>query len=131
MWEAILEVLEIVKKDSIKPTCNGGAFGLIGKMETFDFVFILHLMIELLSITDNLSRALQRKDQDIVEAMHLIMDVKERLQDTRDNGREPLFKRVKSFCDKNQIKVPNMDKEVNARGTSARRRQKVAANEEA
>jgi len=125
MWEVILEVLEIVKKDSIKPTCNGGAFGLIGKMETFDFVFILHLMIELLSITDNLSRALQRKDQDIVEAMHLIMGVKERLQDTRDNGWEPLFKRVKSFCDKNQIKVPNMDKEVNARGTSARRRQKV------
>ena len=125
MWEAILDVLEIVKKDSIKPTCNGGAFGLIGKMETFDFVFILHLMIELLSITDNLSRALQRKDQYIVEAMHLIMGVKERLQDTRDNGWEPLFKRVKSFCDKNQIKVPNMDKEVNARGTSARRRQKV------
>jgi len=92
--EAILEVLEIVKKDSIKPTCNGGAFGLIVKMETFDFVFIMHLMIELLSITDNLSRALQRKDQDIVEAMHLIMGVKERLQDTRDNGWEPLFKRV-------------------------------------
>jgi hypothetical protein len=41
MWEAILKVLEIVKKDSIKPTCNGGAFGLIGKMESFDFVFIL------------------------------------------------------------------------------------------
>ena len=120
-----MEVLEIVKKDSIKPTCNGGAFGLIGKMETFDFVFILHLVIELLSITDNLSRALQRKDQDIVEAMHLIMGVKERLQDTRDNGWEPLFKRVKSFCDKNQIKVPNMNKEVNARGTSARRKQKI------
>ena len=27
MWEAILDVLEIVKKDSIKPTCNGGAYG--------------------------------------------------------------------------------------------------------
>ena len=53
------------------------------------------------------------------------MGVKERLQDTRHNGSEPFFKRVKSFCDKNQIKVPNMDKEVNARGTSARRRQKV------
>jgi hypothetical protein len=125
MWEAILKVLEIVKKDSIKPTCNGGAFGLIGKMESFDFVFILHLMIELLGITDNLSRALQRKDQDKVEAMHLINGVKERLQDTRDNGWEPLFKRVKSFCDKNEIKVPNMDEEVNARGTYARRRQKV------
>jgi hypothetical protein len=55
MWEAILEVLEIVKKDSIKPTCNVGAYGLIGKMESFDFVFILHLMIELLSTTYTLS----------------------------------------------------------------------------
>jgi len=59
--EAILEVLEIVKKDSIKPTCTGGAFGLISKMESFDFVFIMHLMIEILSTTDTLSRALQKK----------------------------------------------------------------------
>jgi len=53
------------------------------------------------------------------------MDVRDRLQDMRDNGWEPLFKKVKLFCNKNEIKVPNMDKEVNARGTSARRRQKV------
>ena len=53
-----MEVLEIVKKDSIKPTCNGEAFGLIGKMESFDFVFIMHLMIELLSTTDSLSKVL-------------------------------------------------------------------------
>ncbi|KAJ1701028.1 hypothetical protein LUZ63_000807 [Rhynchospora breviuscula] len=86
MWEAIIDVLEIVKKNYIKPTCNGGAFGLIGKMESFDFVFIMHLMIELLSITDILSRALQRKDQDIVETMHLIIGVKDSLQDMRDNG---------------------------------------------
>jgi hypothetical protein len=31
-------------------------------MESFDFVFIMHLMIELLSITGNFSMALQRKD---------------------------------------------------------------------
>jgi len=125
MWEAIIDVLEIVKKDSIKPTSNGGAFGLIGKMESFDFVFIMHLMIELLSMTDILSCHLQRKDQDIVEAMHLILGVKDSLQDMRDNGWEPLFKKVKTFCEKNEIEVPDMDKEINARGTSARRRQKV------
>jgi len=85
----------------------------------------MHLMIQLLSITDCLSRALQRKDQDIVEAMHLIIDVKEQLQDMRDNGWDPLFKRVKEFCDKNEIEVPDMDKEINARGISARRKQKV------
>ena len=32
---------------------------------------------------------------------------------------------MKRFYDKNEIKVPNMEKEVNARGTSVRRRQKV------
>ena len=94
-------------------------------MESFDFVFIMHLMIELLSIKESLSRALQRKDQDIVKAMQLIIDVKEQLQDMRDNGWDPLFKRVKTFCDKNKIEVPNMDKEINARGTSTRRKQKV------
>ena len=57
--------------------------------------------------------------------MNLIMDVRDRLQDMRDNGWEPLFKKLKLLCHKNKIKVPNMDKEVNARGTSARRRQKV------
>lgn len=125
MWEAIIDVLEIVKKDSVKPTCNGGALGLIGKMESFDFVFILHLMIELLSVTDILSHALQRKDQDIVEAMHLIMDVKESLQDMRENGWEPLLKKVTKFCEKNEIEVPDMDMEINVRGTSRRRKQKV------
>ncbi|TVU40845.1 hypothetical protein EJB05_14325, partial [Eragrostis curvula] len=125
MWDAIMEVLEIVKQDSVKPTCNGGAFGLIGKMQSFDFVLIMFLMIDLLSITDDLSRALQRKDQDIVEATSLILDVKDRSQDMRENGWEPLFKRVTSFCDKYEIKVPKMDKEVKAKGTYTRKRQKV------
>ena len=57
--------------------------------------------------------------------MHLILGVKDSLQDMRDNGWEPLFKKVKTFCEKNEIEVPDMDKEINARGTSARRRQKV------
>ena len=43
----------------------------------------------------------------------------------RENGWEPLFRRTKQFCDKNEIEVPDIDKEINARGTSTRRRQKV------
>ena len=54
-------------------------------------------MIELLSMTDILSRALQRKDQDIVEAMHLITDMKDSLQDIRENGWEPLLKKSENF----------------------------------
>jgi hypothetical protein len=43
----------------------------------------------------------------------------------RDNGWDPLFKRVKPFYDKNEIKVLDMDKKINARKTSTRRKQKV------
>jgi len=57
--------------------------------------------------------------------MQLIIDVKEQLQDMRDNGWDPLLKRVKTLCDKNEIEVPDMDKEINAKGTSRRRKQKV------
>ena len=41
-------------------------------MTSFEFVFILHLMKELLGFTDDLSQALQRKSQDILNAMHLV-----------------------------------------------------------
>jgi hypothetical protein len=94
-------------------------------MKSFDFVFILHLMIELLSKTDILSCALQRKDQDIVEAMHLITDVKDGLLDMRNNGWGPLLRKMKTFCETNEIEVPNMNKEINVRGTSRHRKQKV------
>lgn len=43
------------------------------------------------------------KDKDITKAMHLIMGVKDSLQDMRNNGWEPLFRRAKLLCDKNEI----------------------------
>jgi hypothetical protein len=36
-----------------------------------------------------------------------------------------LLKKVKIFCEKNEIEVPDMDKKINVRGTSRRRKQKV------
>lgn len=38
-------------------------------MMAFDFVFILHVMKELMGITDMLCKKLQHKSQDIVNAM--------------------------------------------------------------
>jgi nucleoside 2-deoxyribosyltransferase len=37
-------------------------------------------------------------------AMHLIEDVKKSLQDRRENGWEPLLKKVKAFYEKNEIR---------------------------
>lgn len=121
MWEATEEVLEIVSDDSRQPSNSGGAYGLIRKMETFEFVFILHLMLDLLGITNELSHEFQRKDLDIVHAMGLIMDVKENLQNMRDNGWEPLLERAKSFCEANGITVPDMDESTPIMGRMSRR----------
>ena len=125
MWESVLAVLEMICKDATYPSGHGGAAGLIQKMESFEFVFIMHFLIDLLSITHELSLSLQRRDQDIIEAMGLIVDVKTRLQDMRDNGWEPLFNTVKSFCESNEIDVPSMDDRIGVKGKSARQKHKV------
>jgi hypothetical protein len=54
--------------------------------------------------------------------MHLITDVQESLQDMREHGWKPLLKKVKTFCEKNEIEVSDMDKEINVRVTSIRRK---------
>lgn len=72
MWEAIVDVLELISEDACQNTSLGGAAGLMKNMESFQFVFIMYFLITLLSITNELSLSLQRKHQDIVEAMGLI-----------------------------------------------------------
>ncbi|XP_070017137.1 uncharacterized protein LOC107779850 [Nicotiana tabacum] len=48
------------------------AESLMGKIKEFDFAFMLHLMLNVLTMTNELSCALQRMDQDIVNAMGLL-----------------------------------------------------------
>ena len=62
-----------------------------------------------LGINNELSQALQRKDQDIVNAMKLVDISKQRLQVLRDDGWNSLLDEVSTFCAKNNIDVPNMD----------------------
>ena len=45
-------------------------------MQSFEFIFILHLMKNILGITHELSQALQRSDQDIVNANEISYNVK-------------------------------------------------------
>jgi hypothetical protein len=64
---------------------------------SFDFVFILHLMKDIMAITDVLCQALQQKDLDILNVLRLVSTTKELIQDLRDEGWEPLFEKVKFF----------------------------------
>lgn len=66
-------------------------------------------MKTLLGITNDLSQALQRKEQDIVNAMNLVGICKKQLHDLRDNGWDSMLKQATLFCKKHDIDVCNMD----------------------
>ncbi|XP_024628832.1 zinc finger MYM-type protein 1-like [Medicago truncatula] len=115
MWSSMLVVLSMVDQDGREPS---QATGLIEKMESFKFVFILKIMLNLFGITNELSKILQRKYLNIVLAMDLINVVKVRLATLRDSGWDNLFLDVQEFCVAKGIPVPNMDDEILVRGRS-------------
>ena len=109
LFSATVEVIEEVERDGAFPEQRGEAAGLVESMLSFEFVFNCHVMRNSLAITYDLSQLLQRKDQDIVNAMCMVEIAKRRLQEMRDTGWESLFQQVSAFCGKHDIEIPNME----------------------
>lgn len=87
-----------------------GAQTMLTSFESFEFVFMLHLLQEIFGYSDALCNALQRADQDIVNAIELISYTKQELQNLReDHGWKAFLQEVTSFCLKHKIQVPDMD----------------------
>ncbi|XP_058776677.1 uncharacterized protein LOC131651005 [Vicia villosa] len=105
----MIDVLEMVEKDGINLDQKSEALFLMKYMQSFKLIFILHLMRKVLGITRDLSQALQKSDQYIVNAMKLVKVSKNRLQAIRDNGWDSLFNEVSLFCEYNGVDIPNMD----------------------
>jgi hypothetical protein len=63
-----------------------------------------------MSITDVLCQALQQKSLDILNVMCLISTTKELIQDLRNNDWEPFFENVKSFYEKHEVELPDMNR---------------------
>ena len=77
---------------------------------SFEFVFMAHLMQEIFGYTDELCRALQKQDEDIVHAIELVGDTKYYLEALRtDAGWDDFLTKVTSFCTKHKIKVVDME----------------------
>ncbi|WVZ54228.1 hypothetical protein U9M48_005058 [Paspalum notatum var. saurae] len=117
MWKAVLEVLENIAEGGVGEK-RTTASGLLLQMESFEFVFILHLMIQLLGITNDVSQCLQRKDQNIVRAIALIGITLDKINDVRQHGWDELFVEVKDFSVINQIIIPDMEDKLTIRGRS-------------
>ncbi|XP_022866542.1 zinc finger MYM-type protein 1-like [Olea europaea var. sylvestris] len=99
MFYSVIDVLAIIIEDE-SCSCDQrfDATNLLELIQRFDFAFNLQLMRSVLGISNELSKALQRKDQDIVNAMQLVRLCKRRLQIMRDEGWDSFLEEVCSFC---------------------------------
>eukprot|EP00258_Populus_trichocarpa_P045430 XP_024461449.1 zinc finger MYM-type protein 1 [Populus trichocarpa] len=118
MFSSVLDVLEIIREDGMNSEQRTEAVVLTDIMESFNFVFMLHCLRRILAVTNEFSQALQRKDQDIENAMSLLKTSKEQFKMMRENDWESLLEEVSSFCIKHDIDILNMDDEYKFRGRS-------------
>ncbi|XP_074377806.1 uncharacterized protein LOC141719333 [Apium graveolens] len=125
LFSPTLEVLEEMKNLPSFVIHKGEISRLIEVMCEFEFAFLLYFMKKVFAITNDLSQALQRKDQDLPNAMGLVKVAKRRLQELRENGWDNLLVDVSRFCEKNEIHILNMNETYVPRGRSKRNIHKV------
>ena len=84
-----------------------------------DFVFILHLMKDIMEITEVLSQVLKQKSQDILNAMDLVSSTEKLIAKMREVEWEDLLKKVKLFFEEHKIDIPDLNaRYVGRRGRS-------------
>jgi hypothetical protein len=97
LFVSVIKILEFVKEEDIDKTNRDQANGPLVYFPSFEFVFYLHLMLKVLTTTNTLSLALQRKDQDIVNAMNCVKSTRTILNELREHGWESLLVEVPDF----------------------------------
>ncbi|XP_021765421.1 zinc finger MYM-type protein 1-like [Chenopodium quinoa] len=108
LFPVILGSLEDIAKVSDTIDSNR-AQTLTNLLMSFDFVFVAHLMVSIFAITNALNVALQKHDQDIVNAMAMVNVTKTNLQKMRDEGWDSHMEKVISFIGDYDIAVPDME----------------------
>ncbi|XP_075091685.1 uncharacterized protein LOC142171875 [Nicotiana tabacum] len=85
LFSSIIHVLEFTSRECPNYADRIVAERLMGKIKEVDFAFMLHLMLKVLTMTNELNCALQRMDKDIVNAMGLFTLTKQRLQTMKNS----------------------------------------------
>ncbi|KAL4616285.1 hypothetical protein ACB092_07G187600 [Castanea dentata] len=96
--EQIENMIASNEKEGANYKQRGDAEGAYQVLISFEFVLILHMMKEIMGITNILCQALQQHSQDLLNVMHLVSITKSLIQKLRDDGWEPLLDSVTSFC---------------------------------
>ncbi|XP_021719194.1 uncharacterized protein LOC110686895 [Chenopodium quinoa] len=117
-FKLILDVLDLYSSillslDSIAEVSDtldsNKAQAITHLLMSFDFVFVAHLMVDIFAIAKELNEALQKHDQDIVNAMAMVDVTKANLQQLRDEGFDLIMEKVTSFMAKYELEIPNME----------------------
>ncbi|CAN6542945.1 unnamed protein product [Malus baccata var. baccata] len=105
MFSSVVDVLDMIVEDCYNDSV-GEAKRLLKDLQSFEFVFLLFLMKSILGVTNDLSQALQKKDQEIVNAMALVKTCKEQLRCMRNDEKfDLLVDKVSSFCVEHEIEA--------------------------
>ncbi|XP_062089726.1 uncharacterized protein LOC133796268 [Humulus lupulus] len=126
MFSSIIDVLEKITNDRLNSEQKYEASIMLQMVQTYNFSLSLHLVKNILGITNELSQVLQKGDQDIVNhAMDLVKICKKQLQMTKDNRWDSLVEEFSNFCMKFNIYVLDMNHMYCTQGKSRRKAPKL------
>ncbi|XP_076960509.1 uncharacterized protein LOC143636913 [Bidens hawaiensis] len=108
LFPEVVDVLRYIKKEGDVTQQRSNAKGILSYFKKLEFVFYAYLMEDILGHTNVLSKHLQKKSQDLLEAAKLINGTKRALNDLRQNRFASMLEKVTSFCVKNNIKILDM-----------------------
>ncbi|KAG6718441.1 hypothetical protein I3842_04G149900 [Carya illinoinensis] len=108
MFEATCSVLETMLKEGSTYFQRGDANAAYKMIMSFKFIFILHLMKEIIGVIDVLCQVLQHKSQDILNAMNMVSTTKRLIQKLRNEGWKNLLENVVSFSNKFDINIAEL-----------------------
>jgi len=109
MYDTTCSILKKLADDGSTYCQSGDASIAYDNLTTFEFVFILHLMREILGLTSVLCGSVQLQCSYVVNVKDVVQTTKALLQIFRQDGWDKLLKDVKCFCAKHDIEVPQFN----------------------
>ncbi|XP_052619650.1 uncharacterized protein LOC111918703 [Lactuca sativa] len=109
LFADVLVVLDFVKEEGGSLANRQQASGILAYFKSYEFMFYLHMMYDILHLTGTLSKQLQRKDLDILEAASMVRGTMEALQSFRNIGFASILPKVSSFCETHEIDTLDME----------------------
>ena len=117
-------VLKNIKEDGSTYLQRGDTNVAHKMINSFEFIFSLHLMKEIMGITDVLCQALQQKSQDISNAQNLVSTTKALIQNLRVDGWDNFLENVIGFSKIFEIDILDLSAQF-AEGRSRKKRDHV------